>query len=103
MRRALLACSLLGAAFTAIQGPSHAQTAYTANTRSDDSGEYWALESRDLKTGERLVYRNAPLIIPMSTITNGTTTQLRSFYSITPVTTSTHAYFMGFERKPDGA
>lgn len=51
MRRTLLACSLFGAALAAIQGPAHAQTAYTSNTWSDSLGAYWALESRDLKTG----------------------------------------------------
>ena len=101
MRRALLACSLLGASFTAIQGPAHAQTAYMPNTWSDDLGAYWALESLDLKTGAELVYRNAPLVIPMSTKTNGTTTELRRIYA-SPVTTNTHAYFMGYEKKTDG-
>ena len=99
MRRALLACSLLGAAFTAIQGPAHAQTAYTPNNYSDSSGGYWALNSIDLTTGAELFERNAPLVIQRSTITNGITSHLRDVYS-TPVTTNTHAYFMGEEMKP---
>ena len=101
MRRALLACSLLSAAFAAIQGHAHAQTAYTPVTRSDDLGAYLALNSLDLETGAELFERSAPLVIPMSTITNGTSTWLRTVFQ-TPVTTNTHAYFMGYERKPDG-
>ena len=48
-----------------------------------------------------MVYRNAPLVIPMSTKTNGTTTHFRSVNAF-PVTTNTHAYFMGYEKEPDG-
>jgi len=97
MRRALLACSLLGAAFTAIQGPAHAQTAYTPNTWSDDLGGYWALESLDLKTGAQLIERDAPLVIPTSTRTTTDIIDHRRVY-LAGVITDAHAYFMGYEK-----
>ena len=108
MRRALLACSLLGAAFAAIQGPSDAQTVYKSGFWQDtDTADginrgYFTLETYELETGTVKELSNAPLKI-LSNEFNGSNYSYYSYVNGQGMYDDGYAYFSGHEYKTVGS
>ena len=108
MRRALLACSLLGAAFALIQGPSDAQTVYKAShwedaaTTPGTTRKYFTLETYELETGTAKRSSNAPLKILMGEW-DGSNSLYNRFIYKQGMYADGYAYFSGSESKIEGS